>query len=175
MSGAKVPAYGNTRRAVLIKDVNATYGATVGVNLYQQDGTVISLDDILNSKVAQQGGSLPRSTDSVPEGQYNLYFTTARAQTAAGAMATNSANVTLTYNAGAQTLTPDLTASGVSAGTYGDATHVSQVTIDVNGRVTSAASVSMSAPLPAFLAGILTTEAGNPIVTETGDIITVST
>ncbi len=34
--------------------------------------------------------------------------------------------------------------SGVTAGTYGDATHVAQVTIGTDGRVTAASSVAIS-------------------------------
>lgn len=37
-----------------------------------------------------------------------------------------------------------LAASGVTAGTYGDATHVAQVTVDGKGRVTTATSVAIS-------------------------------
>lgn len=37
-----------------------------------------------------------------------------------------------------------LTASGAAAGTYGDATHVSQVTVDAKGRVTAASSVAIT-------------------------------
>lgn len=39
---------------------------------------------------------------------------------------------------------PGLPTSGVAAGTYGDSTHVSQVTIDSTGRVTGASSVAIS-------------------------------
>lgn len=38
----------------------------------------------------------------------------------------------------------DMPNTGVGAGTYGDSTHTSRVTVDVNGRVTSASSVAIS-------------------------------
>lgn len=39
----------------------------------------------------------------------------------------------------------DLSASGVAAATYGDATHVAQITVDSKGRLTSASNVGISA------------------------------
>ena len=39
-----------------------------------------------------------------------------------------------------------LSPSGVTPGTYGDGTHVSQVTVDINGIVTAAANVAISVP-----------------------------
>lgn len=39
---------------------------------------------------------------------------------------------------------PTLTTSGVTAGTYGDATHVPQVTFDAKGRATAASNVAIS-------------------------------
>src|SRR5579859_3149130 len=41
---------------------------------------------------------------------------------------------------------PTLGTSGVTAGTYGDPTHVSQVTFDAKGRATSASSVGIAFP-----------------------------
>ena len=40
---------------------------------------------------------------------------------------------------------PTLITTGVTAGTYGDSNHVAQLTVDANGRVTSAANVSVTA------------------------------
>lgn len=42
---------------------------------------------------------------------------------------------------------PTLTTSGVTAATYGDATHVTQVTFDAKGRATSASSVEITGSL----------------------------
>lgn len=42
--------------------------------------------------------------------------------------------------------TIDMPTTGVTAGTYGDASHVSEVTVDAEGRVTAATSVLISAP-----------------------------
>jgi len=48
---------------------------------------------------------------------------------------------------------PTLVASGVTAGTYGDSSHVGKVTVDAKGRVTSASSVVISGVPPSGAAG----------------------
>src|SRR4029077_11628599 len=45
---------------------------------------------------------------------------------------------------------PTLATTGVSAGTYGDATHVPVVTVDVKGRVTTMGLVTLTAPPVSF-------------------------
>jgi hypothetical protein len=45
-----------------------------------------------------------------------------------------------------------LAASGASAATYGDATHVAQVAVDAKGRVTAASNVAITAGSPAAVA-----------------------
>lgn len=46
-----------------------------------------------------------------------------------------------------------LAASGVTAATYGDATHVAQVTFDAKGRATAAANVAITHPVPSVTFG----------------------
>jgi hypothetical protein len=53
-----------------------------------------------------------------------------------------------------------LTPSGVTAGTYGDATHVGQFTVDVNGIITSAADVLITAGLTTLTIGTTTITSG---------------
>ena len=45
---------------------------------------------------------------------------------------------------------PTLTTTGVSAATYGDATHVPQLTVDAKGRITTAGSVTLTPPAVSF-------------------------
>lgn len=57
--------------------------------------------------------------------------------------ATGSATMT---NLGDTTITIDLSDTGVTAATYGDANSVSQFAVDVDGRITSASSVDIAIP-----------------------------
>src|SRR5690349_2794489 len=64
----------------------ATAGATLGVNLYNEDGTLVTLEQIAAEIVSavftlsEAGGSTsPGTTDALPEGTSNLYYTDARA------------------------------------------------------------------------------------------------
>lgn len=64
------------------------------------------------SSVNSQTGAVVLDTDDIAEGTAQ-YFTDERAQDAAGAMATSSAKVSLTYNDGSATLTPDIVAGSL--------------------------------------------------------------
>lgn len=131
-------------RAIKI-DAAATYGAQIGVDLLMPDGsvsTVAKLQGLFGAGTGTSGG--PGTTDELDEGAFNLYFTDKRAQSAVGDILENTANVTLTYDGGGNTIKADLTATGVSAGTYGDSTHVPVFTIDIKGRVTNATTAVIS-------------------------------
>lgn len=66
---------------------------------------------------------------------------------------TASSNVTLTDAGAGSTVTVDLSATGVTAATYGDASHVARVTVDAKGRITSASNVAISAAAASVVVG----------------------
>ena len=164
MRRVKVPIYGAPQKFAII-DLDASGSAVLGQNIYF-NGVLLDPRDVLNQYaggsttiIGGGGGSRPPrgdlTTDDVYEGG-RLYFTAARAVAAVGAAVVDSANVTLTFAAG--TIKADLTETGVTAGTYGDATHIAKVTVDAFGRVTAIEEVAggggiMDAPSDTYLYG----------------------
>ena len=73
-------------------------------------------------------------------------YTDEQAQDAVGGILTDSAEIDLVYNDGANTIEANLLPTSVSAGTYGSATQVPQVTFDAKGRATGASSVGIAIP-----------------------------
>ena len=88
---AKIPMFRNVAKAVTV-NLDATNGATLGVNLFAADGktllTLASLGAPTTSPGVTGGSTAAPSvsgetTDDLQEGQFNLYFTNARAAAAA--------------------------------------------------------------------------------------------
>lgn len=180
----RVPIYGRPNAYATI-ETEAVFGASLGDNLFYR-GVLLRPEDVLNTfargstTVVSAGGSSggsrpppysgPRTTDELDEGRFNKYFSVERAQDAIGSALTNSANVTFTYDDGANTISADLTATGVAADTYGDATHVPQITVDAKGRVTAVTDVEIEGAggIESIVAGdgivVDATDPANPIV-----------
>jgi hypothetical protein len=114
VSKIRIPVHGNALKSVVIPKTAAA-GAQVGVNLLAPDGSVVKWSDILNPPTSTNSGSFNGTSDDVPEGQFNLYFTARRAQDAVGSIVANSSNVTLAY-VGGTSLTADLTNVTVTTG-----------------------------------------------------------
>lgn len=72
-------------------------------------------------------------------------------------------DVTAGPGSGSQAAT--LASSGVTAATYGDSTHVAQVTFDAKGRATGASSVAISFPTRTLVFGIVVDGNGSAITT----------
>lgn len=102
--------------------------------------------------IIQQLGSAGGSGSAVPAGGATGQVLTEQngvptwetpAAGSISAIASPTSTITVTNPAG-PTADVDLPTTGVSAGAYGDATHVAQVTVDARGRVTAASSVPIS-------------------------------
>jgi trimeric autotransporter adhesin len=100
------------------------------------------------------------STTDLAEGA-NLYYTTARANSAMDARLVGG--VGLTYTAG----TFDLDNTAVTAGVYGSSTNIPQFTVDAQGRITAASNIAISTQWT--LAG----DTGNSVIAG-GDTATVA-
>lgn len=105
-----------------------------------------AIDEIASNVVISvngQQGVVTLDTSDIPE-VTNLYFTDERAQDAVGTILLDSSNVTLTYSDATPSIISDLTDTTVTPGSFGDASTVSQFTVDQKGRITAASEVSIS-------------------------------
>lgn len=137
---ARVPLFRTSPVRSVVVDTEATQGATVGVDLRWQDGSLVAESDILNAQAqssspAGQGQDL--TTDDIAEGQANLYFTNQRAEDAVGGILANSANVTLTYASGK--ITADLTDVVLTAGGT-----LQKLAFDAKGRLSQESAATTS-------------------------------
>lgn len=78
---------------------------------------------------------------------------TEAAQDATGAMVVGTGNVPLTYADATPALSAELSSTGVTAGIYGNATAMPQLTLDVKGRITLAANVPANIPVSQLVDG----------------------
>jgi len=156
MARARVPIFGKPASYVTI-DTDAA-GAELGVNLTYQ-GRVLDPREILNiyvpvttktvagnTTIIQGGGGGPPShltTDDVIEGG-NLYFTAKRAEDAVGSIFSDSTDIHFTYNSTTPAISATLKPNGVTAGSYGDASHIPQFSVDAEGRVTGVSPIAIS-------------------------------
>lgn len=91
-----------------------------------------------NSVISINGltGVITATTSDIPEGA-NLYYTNARVRAAVGTAAANAKGISYVESTGEFSLAD----SGVTAGTFGNATLIPQIVVDRFGRITNAANV----------------------------------
>lgn len=131
MKSARVQLFGFTGKYATV-NLDATEGATVGLNLRWADGTLVTEQELRGSSSESPDLS---TTDDLDEGRYNLFFTDRRAQDAVGAILADSSDIDFSYNPGTS-ISATLTDTGVAGGSYGDESHVPRITVDEKGRVT---------------------------------------
>lgn len=132
-------------------------GEGISVSGYLAGGYVqISLGDvvqepggILNKTAIDGKGRVIQSeaatTDDLPEGSTNLWFTAPRAKDAVGESLRDTSDIDLTYDSAARTIAAALTATGVTAGTYGGGVSMLVVQVDAKGRLVSVSTQALIA------------------------------
>lgn len=173
-SYATLPAVGVVKKVYIAVDTNRTYRWTGS---------------------AYVEVSPPRaSTDTLPEGAVNLYFTAARAQAAVTAITGNAATATKLQTARAIAVSGDITGtanfdgssaiaiaatlanSGVVAGNYGDSITIPDITVNSKGLVTGVTGVAIRqastaqtgvVQLNSSTVSASTTEAATPLAVKT--------
>lgn len=76
----RLPVAGSRTRTARV-DPNATFGATVGYNLFDLEGNLVDLDALVAEAIADGGGSAANgdlTTDDIAEGRSRLYYTEER-------------------------------------------------------------------------------------------------
>ena len=124
ISVAGAGSYDNTTGIITITGGVTSVGGATGAVSNAQLASGITTSGVLN-------------TSNVAEGA-NLYFTTSRARASIDA----AANGGITYSSATGNVS--LSASGVTANTYGGASKVPVFTVDSFGRITSAANVNVA-------------------------------
>ncbi|MEO9079608.1 MAG: hypothetical protein ABI268_09885 [Rhodanobacter sp.] len=135
---AKVPMFRNVAKSVTV-NLDATNGAQIGLNVLAPDGSLVKWTDILNVSATTSTGTPATTTDDLNEGQFNLYFTTIRAQNAVGAILANTATIGLAYVTGTsiKATLNNLADSGVG-------TALVKITRDAQGRISGTQSAALA-------------------------------
>ncbi|MGE7136046.1 hypothetical protein ACQKIE_00235 [Luteibacter sp. NPDC031894] len=133
MKNVKVPLFGNPGKSATI-DAEATNGATVGKNLFNSDGSLVTAAQLSGGTAAPNASSDLGTSDDLDEGGYNLYFTDRRAQDAVGSILAESDDVEFIYVPGVS-IEANLKPTGVTAGEYGDGAQFLIVSVDEDGRI----------------------------------------
>lgn len=150
MADTLVPTFNITREqiAAFVKEPRTIRDVEAFFRMLREDVPLVIGSKVDDSRLINTDSTLTGGGDLTGDLTLGIDLTaeTERIQDVIGAAATDTATIDFTYADVAGTITADLKNTTVTAGSYGDATHVGTFTVDAQGRLTAASSVAISFP-----------------------------
>lgn len=109
-------------------------------------GTIVATleGDVTGNVTGQVSDISNHTSDDLPEGSTNLYFTNEKVDDRVAALLNAGTNIQLSYLDGSDTLEIAHTTSGVTAGSYGSSAAVPVITVDAQGHITALSTTAVA-------------------------------
>jgi hypothetical protein len=148
MADTVTPSFNITREqiAAFVKDPRTVRDIEAFIRMVREQLPSLLFAKVDESRQVLTDGTLTGGGDLSADRTLGINITaeTERIQDVIGASLTDTATIDFTYVDATGLITADLKNTAVTAGSYGDATHVASFTVDAQGRLTAASNVAIS-------------------------------
>jgi hypothetical protein len=142
------PTFNITREQIasFVKDPRTVRDIEAFIRMVREQLPSLLFAKVDESRQVLTDGTLTGGGDLSADRTLGIDITaeTERIQDVIGAAVTDTSTIDFTYVDATGLITADLKNTAVSAGSYGDATHVASFTVDAQGRLTAASNVAIS-------------------------------